>query len=650
MQLKNNIFLWLFPAAFVPLTILGLGATAWMEQRSLALIDADMTRSLASIGAAIERRLLVERDIVSGLAGVPEVVRLRDALRAVERGGSVASAETARAQLNRFLETFQSVRVSLDTVRLLDRNGNTLVKVYDAQHVEASFDGLGSLTYAEAEPDDPAFANELAALLPDETATILLPRSMFVAGRRGRMPLYNTVRPLADDEGTLAFLTTDPPLGPFNRVLAVTPRAHDATLMIVENGSPTTDRDGVVLYDDAGDIDLWSVRADAVDLESHYPRLAAQQRLQSAGIFDDDERASRVYFQEFLPYPDRLTSWLLVLQIDRDRLIEPFQRVRMGIGAGLLATLLLTLLLARRAARQIARPILQLTSGLTAFGGGDRDRRLTLQGPDEIRAAGEAFNRMQVSLQTAEHERDQAMVAQYRSRRLASLGQMAAGIAHEISNPVNTILSLTTLIERDLPADATTIRADVASIREECERAAKTVHSILNFSRDIGGDVARFGAAAWLHDTLSLAEKECRACGVAVAVTVDNDCLLEGDYNLLQRALRNLLENASQASPPGGVVEIRLWGDGVHCHVDVMDRGPGLDEVQVDRAFDPFFTTKSEGQGSGLGLSISQGIVQHHGGEVELRNREGGGAVARILLPIADAPAADVDAIGAGEP
>ena len=650
MQLKNYIFLWLFPAAFVPLTILGLGATTWMERRALAGVDADMAHNLATVAAGVERRFLVERDLIAGLAGVPEVERFRDALRAVERGAPVAVGESARDALNRFLETFQSVRTSLDTVRVLDRAGNTLIKVRDGQSIAPTFESLGAMRFAEAEPDDPAFAAELTALQPGETASILLSRNMYVAGRSGAMPLYNSVRPLADAEGVIAYLTIDPPLGPFNRVLAVAPRAHSAALTVVEHDTSRESRNDLVLYDDVDDIDLWSVRADALLLQAHYPRLVEEQRLGGTGVFDDDDRATRVYYQEILPYPDRLTSWLLVLHIDRARLTEPFRHIRLAILGGVVATLLFSLLLARGAARQIARPILDLTGGLTAFATSDRGRELALRGPDEVRTAGDAFNRMTASLVAAERERDQAMVAQYRSRRLASLGQMAAGIAHEISNPVNTILSLTTLIERDLPADAGAVHADIASIREECERAARTVRSIMNFSRDIGGNTARFAAAAWLHDTLTLAEKECRACGVEVVVTVDCDCVLEGDYHLLQRALRNLVENASQASPPGSTVEVRLGHGEGQCRIEVLDRGPGLDAEQADRAFDPFYTTKGEGQGSGLGLSISQGIVQHHGGELELVNRPGGGAVARILLPLAEDQAISDADNQAGEP
>lgn len=650
MRLKNNFFLWLFPAAFVPLTILGLSATAWIEQSFLARADQDMARNLVNVATLIERRMLIERDLISGLATVPAVERLRDAMRAVERGAPAATLEPARDELNAFLETFQSVRISLDTVRVLDRAGNTLLKVREAQRARARFDGLSDVGYVESEPEDARFAEDLAALPPGGPATILLARNMFVAGTGGQMPVYNTVYPLSDAEGVVGYLTIDPPLGPINRVLEVAPRAHDAELMIVEFDPQRRVREGLLLYDEANDIDLWSVRLDAQPLDVHYPGLAAELQLASNGIFDDEASAVRTYFQEFLPYPDRLTGWQIVLRIDRDQLTAPFRKIRFGILAGVLATLLLSLLLASGAARQIVRPILQLVSGMTAFAGGQRKQVLSLQGPDEIRAAGEAFNAMVDKLQTAEHERDDAMVAQFRSRRLASLGRMAAGIAHEINNPVNTILSLTTLIERQLPADAADLRSDISSIRDECERAARTVHSIMNFGRDIGGDISRFDAGEWLEDSLRLAEKECRACGVDVDVEILDSCELQGDYNLLQRALRNLLENASQASPVGTVIDVRLARDGDMCCIEVMDRGSGLGRGQTDHVFDPFYTTKAEGEGSGLGLSISQGIVQHHGGELTLSNRPGGGAVARILLPIAGVSPNGGDATPHGAP
>lgn len=636
MRLNNALFLWVLPAVLIPVAILGLIATLWSERRYLDDVDRALAANLANVVANVERRLLIERDIANGLAGVPAVQRFAAMLGALQRGDPETDVAAAFEEINRFLETFQSVRTSLETVRLLDRDGNTLVKVRSAQRVPATFGGLGDLPYVEEEPDDPRFTALLSGLRQNEVGSLLLTHRMASQGEGLEAAVYNTVMPLVVDGAVVGYLTIDPPLGPLNRVLAVLPRIHGAELVIAEVDSGLAAREGMILYDDSDKIDLWNLDGRQARLGTRYPVL--YQAL-SRGAFGRVEEASggrRLYYQEFLPYPDRLVTWVIALRVSGDELDAPFRNIRIGLLISVAATLLVSLAFATGVARGIGRPLLGLANGLAAFAGGARDTRVMPRGPDEIRAAGEAFNAMVETLATAERERDAARNAQYRSRRLASLGQMAAGIAHEISNPINTILSLTTLIERALPEDADAARADARSIREEAERAAETIRAIMSFSRQIGIDPRRFDAADWLRDSVALVEHECRACDAQIELTIIDDATLQGDPLLLQRALRNLLENAVQVTPPGGRVGVELVRIGGQIRVRVRDQGPGLDDEGLERAFDPFYTTKPEGLGSGLGLSISLGIAQHHGGDLTLCNGPGGGAEATLILPVAE--------------
>ncbi len=389
------------------------------------------------------------------------------------------------------------------------------------------------------------------------------------------------------------------------------------------------------------------MRGVGLQLQTRHPDLYEASLTESNGIIDDADSDTRIYFQKLFPYPDRLVEWVITYRVKTQSLRAPFHNIRIGILASVVAALLLSLTLAKFGARHIGNPILRLTRGLTAYAGGDRCHRVVPSGSAEIQAASHAFNDMADSMDAVERERDEACAARYRSRRLASLGQMAAGIAHEISNPINTILSLTTLIERALPEDAVVPLADVRSIREESERAAETIRAIMKFSREIGGERTRFDAESWVRDTVALTRREHRAYDADVEMELNLDLAgsltLEGDRRLLQRALRNLIENAAQASPNRARVQVRLGQADGDAVIEVLDQGPGLNEEQRDRAFDPFYTTKPEGQGSGLGLSISLGIVEYYGGRLELANRPGGGAMARMLLPVSSAPTARPD-------
>lgn len=636
MRLKSSIFLWVIPAAVIPLTVLALVTTAWSERRYFQNVERELYANLGSVMAGLERRLLVERDILTGLTGVPAVVQFAPVLAGLEQGRLHGQAMQRFEQINQFFETFQSVRISLGTVRILDRAGQTLVKVENGHRRPPVYTGIGELPYVEEELHDPRFVDTLHGLSSGEIGSVLLPRNASDKALDRLFPVYNAVAPLLSQGSVVGYLAVNAPLEPLNRVIAVAPRLHRGSLLIAELNPARPDRDGLVLYDDDRGIDFDSVNASAPRLQELLPALYSASFSRPFGVVEDADDRSRVYYQEFLPYPDRLASWLIAVRIRTEELRAPFTHIRIGILASVLAALLLGLLLARAAAAHIAGPVMNLAHGLEALAGGDRRFRVEALGPVEVQEAGHAFNDMADTLVRTERERDEARAAQSRASRLASLGQMAAGIAHEISNPINTILSLTTLIEKALPNDASGLREDVHSIREESMRAAETIRSILNFSRDIRGENTRFDAEQWVLDTVELVRGECVECNVEVAVQVECRCTIEGDRGMLQTALRNLLENAAHASPAGGRIQVAIDRQDDMACIEVLDRGAGLGEEQMDRAFDPFYTTKPQGQGSGLGLSLSLGIVQHNGGRLELANRPEGGAVARMLLPILD--------------
>lgn len=636
MRLKNSILLWAAPAAVIPLAVLGFIATSWSEQVYLDEIDRELSANLENAVTTIQRRLLIERDLVSGLARVPEVEQYLPVLEELVDGRVHPQSTPRFERVNDFLETFQSVRTSLDTIRILDREGNSLVKVSDGRRSAPVYEGFGGLPYVEDEPEDPRFVQALRSLSGDQAGSLLLTGNLVTNGIGGIMPVYNTVFPLRRSGEVVGFLTINPPLLPLNRLLMSMPGVHGSSLLIAELDSEKPERDGLVLFDTQQAIDLVSVSPEAGRLQASHPALYENGFVQSQGVIPSDGASMRLHYQTFLPYPDALVTWVVALQLRPGVLSAPFRNIRLGIIASVLVALLLSVLLARAAARRIAGPALNVADGLAGFATGRRGYRIVPDGPDELKTAGKAFNDMADTLETAEKERDAAMAAQYRSHRLASLGHMAGGIAHEISNPINTILSLTTLIDRDLPTDAAELRADVRSIREETERVANIVHSILNFSRDIVGEETRFDARDWLRKTVELAVQEQRTVDVPIEICVHEDADLQGDYRLLQRVLLNLLENASFASRPGQAVSITLDSVGESVVIEVSDNGPGLSDEQRERAFDPFYTTRPEGGGSGLGLSISLGIVQFHGGSLELSNRPEGGAVAKLVLPAID--------------
>jgi len=635
MKLKTNLFLWIFPALAIPMAGLALFTMAHNEKLFRQDIDRVVFSSLNSLAVALNNRLHVEQDIIEGLAKVPAVRQFLPVLAQLDRGFLEPGFHERTERLNRFLEIFQSVRLSLNTVRLLDTAGNTLIMVRSGHRIPALLETLGDVPYVEEAPDDELFLRTLGDIAPGNTGAVVLPEEYYTgSGLAGNLPVMNTVTPLAYHGEVVGCLTIDAPVAQLNRILNVTQRPYDGELVITERDAMLPGRDGLVLYDDREGISLVSAYADPAGGEVPPSVFSDITYSSPSGVVRDPGGASIIYYHEMMPYPGSLLSWVIGLRVDLDAAVAPFFQRNIVILSGVVIALLVSLLLAQAGAMQIAAPIRTLAGNLASYRHGIAARPLRVQGPDELRQAGEAFNLMVSNLEAAEKQRDEAQFAMLQSAKLASIGQMAAGIGHEINNPLSNILSLTKLVERRLAASDEGIRQDVRAIKEEAERVSRIVNAILNFGRQSHPVRSGFDTRPWVLETVELVEPEAAKRHVSVHTEIGADAVLEGDRDLLQQALVNLLLNALHASPAGGSVRVTLALSGQYLQLAVADKGPGIAPEVAANVFDPFFTTKPEGQGSGLGLSISLGIVQHHGGTLELKNNPDGGVTATMLLPV----------------
>ncbi|WP_263380756.1 sensor histidine kinase [Granulicella paludicola] len=232
-------------------------------------------------------------------------------------------------------------------------------------------------------------------------------------------------------------------------------------------------------------------------------------------------------------------------------------------------------------------------------------------------------------------ENERTLESQMRhNERLSALGQFAAGIAHELRNPLGTIRMRTQMWQRSTDAEAA--RRSSTVILEEIDRLDTIISRLLYFARPIQlqlqpvslGDLCAITASTW-------AEKEA-AKGIQIICKATSRSVVTADRGRLLQVLDNLMENAvhsaSHATAQGGNVTIRTALEAEFARIDIMDNGKGFTPAALRHALDPFYTTKDTG--TGLGLSISFEIVQAHGGELLLANREGGGAVASLRLPL----------------
>ncbi len=239
------------------------------------------------------------------------------------------------------------------------------------------------------------------------------------------------------------------------------------------------------------------------------------------------------------------------------------------------------------------------------------------------------------------------------SEKMSAVGQLIAGIAHDLNNPLASVVGFADfLAERpDVPAG---LREPLNVIREEAERASNIVKSLLGFARKQDRRRQPTPLRPLLEATLLLLRNELMARGVESRLEVEPELPSPAaDATQIQQVLVNLINNAAQAIASTGragtiVVRARPWLDGIA--IDVIDDGPGMSEELATRVFEPFFTTKPEGHGTGLGLSISHGIVKEHGGRITLFTEEGRGATFTVQLPAAPASVAAAPGVPAHGP
>ncbi len=630
MQLKTSIFLWIFPAAVVPLAALVLIVTAYSESQYTTDVNREAQNSLESIVGTLDRRFLIERDLVTGLTYVPAMQRYIPVLEHHLRGEIHPQYVLRTEWLVDFLDTFRSIIRDLETVRILDSDGNTLIKVGYSSMPKPPDGEVTQLPYVEKMTDD-GFRQALGALTIREAGSVFYPKNVqdeFVAYKP---PMMSTIIPLEQMGKRIGYFMVDPPLDSLDRILDRSPRLHKSGLLIIERNQDDEERDGLILYDDTENLTLEGERSFAEQLKDAYPKLHSDMFYQDSGFIDDDESRTRIYFREYYPYPDQLISWVIISRIDLHELYAPFEQIRFGVIVSMIIALMISIILARFGAAQIANPIGKLVKGITAYADG-KVRKLDVEGPKEMRKAGDAFNHMTRKLLRIEQERDQAQKAMMQSAKLVSIGQMAAGIGHEINNPLGNILSLTKLIEREIPEDATRLKEDVQKVRDEADRVSRIVKGILNFARQVPPEKSRFEVKPWLEETIAIVQKDASIRNVSINLIANDGIMLDGDRDLLQQAMINLMNNAIHASPKDGVVTVTVMTGESVLQLIVEDRGSGIPPSQMGSIYDPFFTTKPIGQGSGLGLSICLGIVERHNGTLELINRSDGGVRATISL------------------
>ncbi len=412
------------------------------------------------------------------------------------------------------------------------------------------------------------------------------------------------------------------------------------------------DSDGYILSHPLKEKVLHKVSADGAATEKIISSAAAQKRGFGRGsIFGIDG------FSAYAPVQE--TGWSVIAFFPYDEFISGPNILRNTIIATFFVVFALALVISLVVSGNISRPVINLVETSRAIAKGDLTRTLTVKSEDEVGMLTEAFNDMTrdlkryhdelmsaaakervntEKLQTAYDElrNTQAMLIQ--SEKLAALGELGAGMAHELNSPLAGVLSLVRSIKIDKDSQSEEY-SDLDDIEKACVHMANVISDFSTFTRKSSGEPVELNVIDVIESILSFAAPQLIKNGVSIERNYEEKLpLIKGDKNQLSQVVLNMITNARDAIDGEGKLNISAKSTdtekGEFVEMVFSDTGCGITKENIEKIFDPFFTTKRPGNGVGLGLSISHTLIRNHNGEILVESEPDRGATFTIRLPV----------------
>jgi len=349
-------------------------------------------------------------------------------------------------------------------------------------------------------------------------------------------------------------------------------------------------------------------------------------------LIEDKMRSSAREVQDLTVKLSRKERADIALTLDESRMLLVFSLVAM-LALGAVMNLKL--------AMSIGRPIRRLERLTKKIATGDFSESIEVEGKDEIASLAASFNQMEEKLKLAQDslERTITMLQEKQAKlveaeKLASVGLLCAGIAHEINNPLTSVLTFSNLMLEKMPEDDPN-REKLRMVCWETERARIIVRQLLSFARETRVRLESIDINRPVTEILDSLLAQDALKGIELRVSLSNSLPeIEADPAQIGQVVLNLITNAANAITPPGVIELatRAYGDKVE--ITVSDTGAGIPPENLKRVFEPFFTTGLPGKGTGLGLAISYGIIKKHRGDIDVQSEPGKGSTFTVRLPI----------------
>lgn len=608
-----------------------IASTAFiLQQNASRQVSSLAERSATSLAEMVGRSQVT----LATMASSPEV---DDYLTSLASGDHARLADSLR-RLERTFLGWQKLDTTIQAIRLIDPAGNVLVKIKE-----------GRLVPATGEVRPPFFLPAVHSLAGRDffEAALRLPRHGVLISNleRGRIEEEDIFCPamvrfaaplIGADGGRVGVLVINVWGEQAGRLINRLIADAEGSAFLVERNTADPRRNGIYLFHRDKTCEFGDQTGSHRTIFDDYPReITAAWLNGDRGIASDPRTRDILAHAYYSPYGRQDRGWVVVVNARWDFLQEPL--ITIGRQTALWAAVVLGLALAASLffARSLTRPIQVVVEGIRRMGKNTAER--IPEGPqDEVGFLAGEINRMADAIQHNAEEQRRVEERIRNTEKLASVGEMAAGLAHELNTPLGNIKALAILSRKEIErgeCDRQSLTGDLDDIVDQAGKCSDIIGGLLSFARRSEARPMPHDPARVMNEALALVRMRAEKQEVRI---IFNDpgrlpCLLvDGDQ--LRQVFVNILLNGIDAAPGGELtVIIRQQEGGVH--ICFLDNGCGIAPEHLDRIFDPFFTTKEVGQGTGLGLSVSYGIVNTMGGTIKVASRPGKGASFTVFLP-----------------
>jgi two-component system NtrC family sensor kinase len=351
------------------------------------------------------------------------------------------------------------------------------------------------------------------------------------------------------------------------------------------------------------------------------------------------------YITAYEPIRDHAGAIIGVLYVGllEAKYVDVRRRTMLGFVGVTLVGALTTLTLSHLISQRISGSVKKLMASSEQLARGNLDQRVEIRSGDEFQELAETFNFMAAALKERDRQlKEQAARKVMESERLALIGQLAAGVAHEINNPLTGIVTYSHLLLEQMPRDSRE-RDSVEKIATQADRCRGIIRGLLDFARQRKPDKRPCNVNTVLQECVALVANQALFHNIEIVTRFGADLPpAPMDPSQMQQVFMNIIINAAEAMTDGGRLELATRVDpaGGSVEVEFVDTGCGIGEADLERIFDPFFTTKDARHGTGLGLAVSYGIVKEHKGTIAVESEVGKGTTFVVRLPLGTQEAA----------